>query len=656
MAYVLEQQDNRYGQKNELSEEMQERILRLNALCRVYESTDRVLTGDPVKVIVVDDGPAPAWSDGQSVWINAGRIDEVDLETLTQVTGLNYHELAHHLYSPRRATDVVKFVLDKGYENSFNILEDQRIETLLCGRYPSVIPYLTATMVRYMIDSPEDMAANYVAVRGRRYLPVQLRGLLRDAFIEPKLIPAIIEIVDEYRILAFPRDYVRAQELIERFHLEVLSHLPIDPPAGAGGCTNRSPVSKGRPEPGKMQERDATRGAGQGDAEPDYEVPKMASEPGEDEGEGEGQGDGDDESATNKSAGTGTSNSQQQPGEFTEEQQSTPASGEHKKLTFGKGHIPSEAAASVPRDLHDSVTDILHDTLDQVHERKDVKQDARAKQRIIIGGDGKNSELMKRGKYQTDAVPMDVVAGARRFAEQLQRLRDSCEPAWERETSSGRLNVQRVITGCELDQAFDRWDEGTDGADVEAVILVDRSGSMSSDRNDVKASHAVWTIKRALSQIEAPVTVYAFDDQTELAYSRDEAVHKTEFKYIFGNGGTDPYEALLAAERVLTASRRTNKILFLITDGAFNSDKNNEVISRLNKRGVLTSMALIIDPQYVESAQEQSRQWRASNPNGVNDPYDLGHGVNIFTSVRRASDLVPFAKAVVDGAIRRRMG
>ena len=124
----------------ERDEETQVRSVRLNALCRVYEQADRVLSGDPVIVKVVPDGPAPAWSDGASISINASQIEDMDLETLTQVNGLNYHELAHHLYTPRRGTDLMKWVLDNNYMQAFNMLEDQRIETLLVARYPSIAP------------------------------------------------------------------------------------------------------------------------------------------------------------------------------------------------------------------------------------------------------------------------------------------------------------------------------------------------------------------------------------------------------------------------------------------------------------------------------------------------------------------------------------
>jgi hypothetical protein len=231
----------------------------------------------------------------------------------------------------------------------------------------------------------------------------------------------------------------------------------------------------------------------------------------------------------------------------------------------------------------------------------------------------------------------------RKFARELERLRDECEPAWVKETPTGKLNVQRVINGCEIDEAFDRWEEGTDGADVEAVILVDRSGSMSSGRNDMHASLACWTIKRALEAIEAPVTVYAFDDKNELAYKRNEKANRTRFKFIYGNGGTNPYSALISAEQLLMSSRKKNKMLFIITDGVFDTNKNDEVISRINKRGILTAVTLICS----------DRDFAYYNNNGYQEE-TLRHGAEIFGRISSAKELLPFAKAVVTGAIKKR--
>jgi crotonobetainyl-CoA:carnitine CoA-transferase CaiB-like acyl-CoA transferase len=168
---------------------------------------------------------------------------------------------------------------------------------------------------------------------------------------------------------------------------------------------------------------------------------------------------------------------------------------------------------------------------------------------------------------------------------------------------------------------------------------------MNSYDNDKKASLACWTIKRALESIDAPVTVYAFDDQSEVAYKRDEKAHKTQYKFIFGDGGTHPYKSLLAAEQLFISSRRKNKMLFIITDGVFDKNQNDEVIERIAKRGVLTANVLIMT--------EKEMKWHIQH-NYIKDENDLGHGAEVFGRVNSAADLVPFAKAVVTGAIRKR--
>ena len=618
-------EDNFYAV--ERTEADQERLVQLGALCRVYEQADRVLTGDPLIVNVMSDGPAPAWSDGAAIYINQQEITDMDLETLTQVTGLNYHELAHHFYTPRKGTELIKWVLANNYMEATNILEDQRIETLLVARYPAVAPYLIGTVARWLGNSPEEIAGAYVLVRGRRYLPVEIRQTYRDEFIFPDLIPAIMDIVDEYRLLAFPRDYKKAQVLIKRFNDEILKPIKgegMDMSGGPNGCGKRDPMVKGRPEPGKMQERDAKAAGGMGKPESIY-VPKPKS-------------------ATNtNNPPTESGNSQSMPApqsaaealEMREMNQQAHNGAPPTKE--GTGHHDSKGG--VP----DKLQDMLNEAVGDVLNNKAVQQDIKSKQRVIVGGDGKFEESTRNGKFDLTDVPSDIMMSYRKFARELERLRDECEPAWITETPTGKLNVQRVINGCEIDAAFDRWEEGTDGADVEAVILVDRSGSMSSGRNDMHASHACWTIKRALEAIEAPVTVYAFDDKNEIAYKRNEKANRTRYKFIFGNGGTNPYSALISAEQLLMSSRKKNKMLFIITDGVFDSNKNDEVISRINKRGILTVMTLICSDRDYEYYDNNG--WKKDT---------LQHGAEIFGRISSAKDLLPFAKAVVTGAIKKR--
>ena len=650
MAYQVDEDDNRHGVTK--TEKAQLRALQLSAMSRVYEGADRILTGDPVNVHVVQDGPAVTWSDGENIYINEKHIGEMTMETLTQLSGLNYHELAHHFYTPREGTTLVKSVIAQDLYTAFNILEDQRIESLLCARYPSIMPYLQAAALVWLTGS-EDMAfTNYPLIAGRRHIDVKIREAFRDLFYKPELIPDIQRITNEYRCLAFPRDYKRAEALIKEFHELVISQMDIPPMCGLGNCDTRLPIKKGRPEPGKAQERDGKVAANQGKRESEYiakepaeptqtpphGTPSPYGEPGEGKGEGNGP-IGYDPGPERSDDTSSTADEQLAKREEKFNETDTP------KAQHGRGHV--ESKGGLPKDLKET----MNNSLQSIYNRKEVIKDIKRKQNIIVHGDENWDEDNPLGKFESTTVPPEALLDYRKFANELRKLKDEAEPGWERETVSGKLNVLRVMRGAEIDKAFDRWTDGDDSTDIEAVILVDRSGSMSSDRNDKKASIACWTIKRALESIDCPVTVYAFDDKNEVAYTKHTKAERTKYKFIFGNGGTDPHVSLLQAEKNFMMSQRANKMMFIITDGFFDSNKNNDVIKRLSKRGVLTTLVLIMSDSDYTSYTEQNA---AAIANGDTPRYDLDHGAELFARVKSGKDLLQLAKAVVVGAIRKR--
>ena len=655
MAYLVDDEDSHRGPAK--TERSQLRALQLSAMTRVYEGADRILTGDPINVHIVPDGPAVTWSDGENIYFNSKHIGEMSMENLTQLSGLNYHELAHHFYTPREGTTIVKAVIKDSLYTSFNILEDSRIESLLVARYPSIIPFLQASNLQWLGSSEEMAASNYPLIAGRRYIDVKIREGFRDLFYAPELIPDIQRITEEYRCLAFPRDYKRAEKLIREFDELVIQKMDIPPMCGMGGCDSRAPIKKGRPEPGKAQERDARVAKGQGQRESEYVAkepapeqtpPQPAPQNGTPDiegepigGEGDGDGDGKHQAGSDPMQPT---NAEEAIAEreriYEESKDATP------KPQAGKGHV--ESKGGLPADLKE----YIDDSLQSIYDSKQVIKDIKRKQNIIIHGDANWDENNVLGKFESTDVPASALIDYRRFANELRKLRDEAEPGWERETVTGKLNMPRVMRGSDLDKAFDRWTEGDDSTDIEAVILVDRSGSMTSDRNDKKASIACWTIKRALESIDCPVTVYAFDDKNEVAYTKHTKAERTRYKFIFGNGGTDPHVSLLQAEKNFMVSQRANKMLFIITDGVFDADKNDEVIARLAKRGVLTTLVLIMSDKDMASLEEQNARYiEAGRP----APYgNLSHGAELFARVNGGKDLLQLAKSVVVGAIKKR--
>jgi hypothetical protein len=639
-------------------EAMQMRALQLSALSRVYEGADRILTGDPINVHVVEDGPAVTWSDGENIYINQKHIGEISLEMLTKVSGLNYHELAHHFYTPREGTTLLKYVIEQGYYTSFNILEDQRIESLLCARYPSVSPYLQSAALIWLQTTPEAAFTNYPLIAGRRHINVKIREAFRDLFYKPELIPDIQRITNEYRCLAFPRDYKRAEKLIKEFHELIISQMDIPPQCGLGSCDARSPIKKGRPEPGKAQERDARVASTMGKPESFY-IPKepleqsqQGSQPNEQgcfPGEPHNSGPQKGESVEGEGTSNGSTPPTQTHTEVSMTQEEMLQKREEKLNkptqlnTWGNSHVKSQGG--LPKDLNT----LLENDIQSIYDRKDVIKDVKRKQNIIVHGDENWDDKSTLGKFSDAPVPAKALLDYRRFANELRKLKDDSEPAWERETVAGKLNMPRVMRGCDIDKSFDSWSTGDDSTNIEAVILIDRSSSMSSGANDKKASVACWTVKRALESIDCSVTVYAFDDKNEIAYRKQDKAARTSYKFIHGQGGTDPYESLLLSEKTFMMSTRPNKMLFLITDGQFDSKQNNPIIERLAKRGVLTVMVLIMDEGSYNDAVARDKAAQS-----IRDKNDFSHGAELFARVNGGKDLLQLAKSVVVGAIKKR--
>jgi hypothetical protein len=189
-----------------------------------------------------------------------------------------------------------------------------------------------------------------------------------------------------------------------------------------------------------------------------------------------------------------------------------------------------------------------------------------------------------------------------------------------------------------IDRVFDRWELGNDNRDIEAVILVDNSGSMYSQID--RTLESAWIIKKALEDIDGRVTVYRFNDESRLLYSADDKASPNTFRTIKSTGSTNPYTGLLEAERILMSSDKAIKMLFIVSDGEwFNEDKCNAIVSRINDlEGGLTVSVFLGDLSwYYENDRERYEETIVR----------LAHEAQIFHQVSKPQDLVEVATKVV---------
>lgn len=641
---------------------------RIDALARVFMKADRVLSGDDINIEIDRSGSyhAPSWTDGKTIWFSRNMIGSItSVEDLIRITGLNYHELAHVLYTPRANTSIVIAVRAEGLHTAFNLLEDQRIETFLTSTYPSTIPYLVSTFMRFCIMDERAWDGNYVLAYGRRYLPMDVRAEFKRRFKRQDLIPQFEAIIDEYRKLVYPADYNRGLELIRAYNRLVLEmNAAVNDPHGH--CAGRPDVDSGRPATAKEQreakaasddlddeikeEEEAERERREQEAASSDTDPKSDDEGDDEDGEG-GASNATDKSDEDSDGTDGQGNADDDGDDSDEGNGNADGSGDSGDSDSGTDGESSSASdipgtgtgrGDVDFPLGDTDSDIkraFEDIVKSFEQSQEVKDDIASKQRAIVSGTGDIAVGIDKQRYRESYVREDDTATARRFAQVLTRLREDADPGWKRNTASGRLNVDSVMRGRDITEVWDRWQEGyADAADIECVINVDISSSMTY-RIDA-ASRALWVIKRALETVDASVTVIAYASgsaKTQLVYDKGESANKTQYKSLRAQGNTEPYEAIAESVRVLEASRRANRIYINITDGAWGDDRPrgamtpDQLIAALGSSGVTTALAYI---------------------GGYGKPY--AHECHIAESVNDPMDLVDFAKRIVTTAMKNR--
>lgn len=533
------------------------RIERLEALARVFQRADRVLAQQNVTCSIDTDGVvnAPAWSSDADITFNATMVGAVSsTDDIIKMTGLNYHELSHVLFTPRLGSMIGVAVQAEGLGNAFNILEDQRIETLLTGWYPSTQPYFLMIIMQYILDSPDTQDMAYILCAGRKYLPADVVAQLRLKYKWQDDLDDIDAVIKEYRLLAYPDDEEYGLELVREFHEILNRHLDqVDDPFGHG--------SSGRPEV-------STSYGGKplsGDEQSDASAAAEAADDGEEEDdEADGGDEGDDDS--------------DQPGK-------------------GGGGV-GKADAPITAMTEDELRESIEKEIDAAKSQRPVQEDARNKQRTMVEDLGSDDAIPKldRAKMPLVSVDVDVQSASQQAAVELQQIRADLDPGWDTHKAYGRVNVGRAMQGADLEEVFDQWNEGVnDAADFEWVICIDLSGSMQGRTHDV--SMALWAVKRAIESIDGSVTVFGFNNSSTLLYDRHDKALPNQASSFNAYGGTDPADAIKEAVRIMHRSKRAHKVFAIFSDGEWGEpefmrkgkpEPSEALIRKMGENGVRT--------------------------------------------------------------------
>lgn len=611
------------------------RRARMGALAVTLTKTDRILTGrdDVTCAFYMGDSPsvdAPAWNDGKRITIHGDKLPSIESASgLVTTLGLNHHEVAHILFSLGNHTPFIQTISRQGYFAAYNLLEDMRIETLLSAQYVSMKKYLTAPVLHFIVEEEAAWPTAHLLTYGRRFLPLEIRKEFRKRFVgSASLRREAEQIIDEFRVmdLSDVNLHTKAGDLVERFHKLLESLNPkLDQDQqdalndhkgcnGVGDFTNdRAKVAKAERDARRRDEEDedaadgeyddGDEDEGEYDEDGDWNPGGSGGDDSEDDGKSDpsesGSGRGKGSPDKDKDAG-GTGSGGAAEDEEDDADEAGSAGGGPGSSDGGDDGDEEGDSGDVGGPLGGpggmsaaEVANLINEALDAVEGDSEVQEQITRLQSAM--NDVNNMDaVIPDEKYRETAPSASAVSASAMVIREFQVLNTPFEAGWEYGTDYGRVNVQRAIMADFGDtDIYDAYEPGREAdAAMEIVVLLDKSGSMSSRM--ASACEAAWVVARGAESVDAKITVLTFGDDTMRLYQRGENSHPNKVRHPRDlQGATYPDGGLAEARMILNQSERPNRLLVLVTDGGFTTnrwDPRHGYGARIDYKGLLESV------------------------------------------------------------------
>lgn len=657
---------------------------------QVLESFASGFTLRPVSVKLVQNSPAPAFSSSNRIWIDETQL--TDLTTalgVTNIKGLTIHEIAHILLTPRSGAEISQWVMEQGLHKAYNALEDQRIESYLLVTYPSIKPWLEATIHEYLLKTSQQLALSFPLIRGRKYLDARVRKLAMALYPHQQNVAELSSIIDQYRTLNMTDadDVEIAKGLIERY-AELTKGVDLPDPNGHDKRTVNEHETNVKSRPWSKKQQSSAKKKfedEQYEDEDDVDVQDIIDQMWQDELE-DAQPDEQDKPDTNTSKSSQDEESDDEDYDGDEDWSDTDLDGwdsddedyedDGESSESDSNGAPEDQSGDLPAEtsgeplgdasadqtpeqssqsdadeggtgastgespVEKALKELLQKNLDETLERladKIANDIALYNGDVLLEGEPVPTPPEYERVQRDQSVSPEAVVASEEFAFALQQLRAEHAPAWNRRVAEGRINAARWVQGCDFEEAFDRYEEGRDDAtDIECVVLLDVSGSMSGMITE--AHESMWAIKHALDSIRATTSVVAYSDGSHASYTLydgNEQVEET-MRVIPDLYGTDPNKALQYAKYLLANSQRAIKLLIVITDGQWQGKvvESEETIMDIRNGGVITALA------YLSSCNVRTID---------------NHGCEIASHVTKPADLFDLGQAIVEVGIQRQL-
>ena len=614
-----------------------------------------------LQVVWRDSGPAAAWTDLTTVFINRSHFDLSDPNCVEDIYTVVLHELGHVLFSPRPRAQLsvavreqVTFGTQRKAQRAFNILEDCRNETILSRRWPTTAVWFTNSTIRIVLKGTIN-EQSWVFTAGREFLPGRLQTLSRAAFDGDA--QRLLEITLEYNRLKNPnKQHERALELI----LEFASLIPEQVEGGCGGNRGQDdhggtqedsdtdlgepPVNEGQPEeqpdtdPGEGEpgddEADGDPGEGGDDTSGRGDDAADDGEPADGDSEGEPCDDGEPGDSTDGDGQPGDGDPGTD-GDQSDDGDSDADPGDSTSTKGGGGASDGDPDADVP-----DPSDVLDEILDETRDSREFKEALDAYDKALDEGmssDATDLDVWDKSAYADYDQPVsdEHRNAASVIARMLKEITARVRPGWHRNRRVGQFDVPSYVAKSQRPvRVFKKYSPGQMRAvDIHVEVLVDQSGSMSfgNSPNAEKAVAMAHTIKVAADKIGATCGVHMFGNRPVTLWAATEKADPSTVPYYTDGGGTEIGGALWEAVRNCTVRDATVKLVFILTDGAYSDympgdERLQAVMAEISNTGARSHLFLLtngsLPPETVEAEREQRFTDTAHNVLSVDSVID----------------------------------
>ena len=561
---------------------------------RFFQKVDRILSQRDT--IRVRQG-APRTNAIRDIWLpfeTMARRSKDYPDYLMKMKGVNYHELAHILWTDISMIESINIAEDYMYKKIDNMqgmliskqsihslinrLEDCRIETKFALVYPKSIEYFSRVVYWAIANNN---SVGFFDIYGRKFLNKDLRKKYTKEFLKLPYGKEIKDLVDEFLKGKTGEDrsitvgkilVVLIKNNVFKIKEQQLGHRD-----GFGKGYSDDKLGKQKREEldeelDDMVDEDAKTieeelELDEDDVKPedlqlepeketddDEETENENAEKESVEGDGDESGDDDDDSELGETKSTDKPSSS---GKSTDKKEE-----EEKELE------------ELPEEIKEAIKEKSESLMNEVEEQ--VEDDLRQDIETIKSGGGYSP--WGKGRQENDFYPFKLtedMENMKRRKEQVKRVINEARIALKeqvrRNQKRGQMDMKSAMNSKRTGSTriFKRQYRNI-GRETRLAtcILVDRSGSMGYDL--VKALRSSWSIRKALEETNNEVCEMAFNTKTTVIKD-----WKGNANYdVTSEGGTSPHGALyiskLKIDDVKQFDRQLIPLIIIVTDGCYN--------------------------------------------------------------------------------------